>query len=250
MENGKWVHMMDSAHTGFRNWDDNDWTYPQIRMVNPIPRGKIVVSFRGNSAYHLGAHWQDGAPLYNEEMRRPDCDKILLDIDSRGNKEYTFKVACNKPWLFVSQTVGKSCLEKEARSTLVLTCRKEKISGEETAKVRLDFEFENGDTTWSEVCVKAKGNSALERTGIFMENEGCICMDASHFTKKADVKGGSFEVIKRLGRTSDAIKSFPVTKNWEKEKNRPYVEYDFYSEEGGEYELHLYLAPTESYFSV
>ena len=42
--------MMDSAHTGFRNWDDNDWTYPQIRMVNPIPRGKIVVSFRGNSA--------------------------------------------------------------------------------------------------------------------------------------------------------------------------------------------------------
>lgn len=106
MENGKWVHMMDSAHTGFRNWDDNDWTYPQIRMVNPIPRGKIVVSFRGNSA--------------------------------------------------------------------------------------------------------------LERTGIFMENEGCICMDASHFTKKADVKGGSFEVIKRLGRTSDAIKSFPVTKNWGK----------------------------------
>ena len=37
-------------------------------------------------------------------------------------------------------------------------------------------------------------------------------MDASHFTKKADVKGGSFEVIKRLGRTSDAIKFFPVTK--------------------------------------
>lgn len=51
MENGKWVHMMDSAHTGFRNWDDNDWTYPQIRMVNPIPRGKIVVSFRGNSRW-------------------------------------------------------------------------------------------------------------------------------------------------------------------------------------------------------
>ena len=48
------------------------------------------------------------------------------------------------------------------------------------------------------------------------------------------------------------------TKNVEKvgegqktgEKNRPYVEYDFYSEEGGEYELHLYLAPPESCFSV
>lgn len=111
MENGKWVHMVDSAHTGFRNGDDNDWIYPQIKMVNPIPRGKIVVSFRGNSA--------------------------------------------------------------------------------------------------------------LERTGMFMENEGCICMDASHFTKKAGVKDGSFEVIKRLGRTSDAIKSFPVTKNWEKEKIDP-----------------------------
>lgn len=107
MEGGKWKHMMDSAHTGFRGWDDNDWTYPSAKTVYPIPRGKITVSFRGNNAYHLGAHWQDSSTLTNEEMLRPDCNKIILDIDSRGNVDFQYTVHCTVPWLSFSSMEGK-----------------------------------------------------------------------------------------------------------------------------------------------
>lgn len=30
---GKWNHMMDSAHTGFRTWCDEGWSYPEVREI-------------------------------------------------------------------------------------------------------------------------------------------------------------------------------------------------------------------------
>lgn len=247
MQNGKWMHMMDSAHTGFRNWDDNDWTYPQAKTVYPIPCGKIVVSFRGSHAYHLGAHWQDKGPLCNEEMLRPDCDCILLDLDSRGDQDFHYTVQCSEPWISVSHTEGDSCLEKQPRITLAIRCSKEQLEGEQSANIRLDFQFQNGDTTWSEVVVKAAGcdsSKAPDFHGtLFVENEGVICMEASHYDRNVEVAGGGWQVISRLGRTSDALKAFPVTKNWEKEAERPYVEYSFLAKQESEYLLRFYLAP-------
>lgn len=243
MQNGKWMHMMDSAHTGFRNWDDNDWTYPTARTVYPIPCGKIVVSFRGNNACHLGAHWQDKAPLCNEEMLRPDCDGILLDIDSRGSQDFQYTVQCQESWISLSSTKGTSCLKEESRITLAITCDKGQLKEEQTARIRLDFQFENGDRTWSEVEVKAAGALSDFGKNVFIENEDYICMEAKHYNRKVDVEGNGWQVIPRLGRTSDAIKAFPVTKNWENEQERPYVEYSFLAKHEGDYLLRFYLAP-------
>ena len=244
MLDGKWNHMMDSAHTGFRNWDDNDWLYPRAQTVYPIPGGKIVVSFRGNGAYHLGAHWQDKAPLCNEEMLRPDCSQILLDIDSRGSEDFHYTVRCRAPWLFVSSTEGTSCLEKQPRTTIALTCDKTYLEGEQTASIRIDIEFAGGDKTWSEVEVRADGQrTALCGKNIFMENEGVLSIDAAHYSRKVDTGEGGWQVIPHLGRTSDALKAFPVTKNWEGEKERPYVEYSFLAKREGDYLLRFYLAP-------
>lgn len=243
MKNGKWNHMMDSAHTGFRNWDDNDWTYPQAKTVFPIPCGKIAVSFRGNNSYHLGAHWQDQGPLYNEEMRRPDCDRILLDIDSRGDQDFRYSVHCEEPWISLSSMEGVSCLKDQPRTTIEISCDKKAIQGEKTARIRLDFTFDDGETTWSEVEVRAAGAFPAQEERIFMENENYICMEAKHYSSKVDVGEDGWQVVPRLGRTSDAIKSFPVTKNRIGDKERPYVEYCFHVRQGGTYRLQFYLVP-------
>ena len=207
MLDGKWNHMMDSAHTGFRNWDDNDWLYPRAQTVYPIPGGKIVVSFRGSEDFH-------------------------------------YTVRCRAPWLFVSSTEGTSCLEKQPRTTIALTCDKTCLEGEQTASIRIDIEFAGGDKTWSEVEVRAAGQrTAFCGKNIFMENEGVLSIDAAHYSRKVDTGEGGWQVIPRLGRTSDALKAFPVTKNWEGEKERPYVEYSFQAKREGDYLLRFYLAP-------
>jgi len=241
--NGKWNHMMDSAHTGFRGWDDNDWTYPQAQMVYPIPCGKIVISFRGDNSYNLGYHWQDLAPICNEEMMRSDIDRILLDIDSRGNCDFHFTLHCKESWLHFSQTEGNSCLNRQSRTTIEICCDRTQFIGEQKAQIQFDFSFENGQKCRAEAEIKARNGGYKKIPGAFLESEGYICMGAEHFKKKVDINGMGWRIVPRLGRTSDAIKSFPVTKNWIQEKKRPYVEYYFIVREAGSYFLSFFLSP-------
>lgn len=115
---GKWNHCMSSAHTGFRSWDDNDWTYPAVERVTPVHGGKAVVSFRGSEAYHLGAHWQDRGPLVNTDFMRPDTKEVLADLDSRGDLSYTYNIESKAPWLNCSEKSGRVVIEEGGRKTL------------------------------------------------------------------------------------------------------------------------------------
>lgn len=240
---GKWHHMMSSAHTGFRNWDDYDWTYPQGQIVYPIPYPKIMISFRGASAYHLGLHWQHQSPLINEEMMRPDVNKILLDIDSRGSINFTFSLRCDATWLSFSKTEGTSSLEQQSRLTIEIMCDRSQLHDEQTASVKLDFTFENGEKKEAHVMIKASNEKNTLYSGAFLETEHYICMSAAHFDSKTDVDGMGFSIIPQLGRNTDAIKSFPVTKNWETDETRPFVEYRFIAKASQEYTLAFYLSP-------
>lgn len=243
MLNGKWDHMMESAHTGFADWDDKYWSYPQAMTVYPIPYGKIEVSFRGDSAYHLGFHWQDSKLLCNEEMMRPDVDKILLDIDSRGSVEFQYKISSESEWIQFSETEGESYLEKSPRTTIEIRCDREMFTGEQTAKIHIDFIFDNGDSTHSDIEVKASSDTYEKYSGAFLETQDYVCMEASHFDKKVDVKDMGWRVVPRLGRSCDAIKSFPTTKSWDNENERPYVEYKFVVRKSGNYDLAFYMSP-------
>ena len=262
-QGGKWNHMMESAHMCFRTWDDNDWTYPLVQSVLPIPYAKIVVGFRGYELHNLGHHWQDSEFICNSEMTRPDVNEITIDIDSRGDVDYNFAITCDKPWLTFSQTLGKSLLKDVPRISITATCDREKLDGEDTAKVQIDFDFRDGTVKQAFLNVKAGVASGVavasaatgasgvasgaagadKHGGAFLEANGYVCIPAGCFNEKSDVGGEGWRVVSRLGRTGDAIKSFPGTKNWEKESARPYVRYDFIASEAREYTITYYLSP-------
>jgi hypothetical protein len=241
--NGKWNHMMDSAHMCFINWDDNNWTYPVIKTIFPIPYPKIAVSFRGNNTYNLGHHWQDKIPISNSEMTRPDTNEIILDIDSRGDIDFRFSITCDKQWLSFSQVNGKSYLKDNPRTTITIHCDREKIINEDTALINISFEFINGEKKQALLNVKAGNSDYSGYHGAFLESQNYICINAENYSEKYDVEKMGWSVIPRLGRTGNAIKSFPVTRNWENEKNRPFVKYDFLINETGEYIISFYLSP-------
>lgn len=71
-----------------------------------------------------------------------------------------------------------------------------------------------------------------------------MAMDAGHYTAKKDVKNTGFITLSPYGRTDTAVKVYPVTKDFYGENDRPWIAYDFYVPEGGEYNLRFYLAPT------
>jgi len=243
--NGKWNHMMESAHMCFRTWDDNNWTYPTAQNISPIPYPKIVVSFRGDNTYNLGHHWQERIPICNAEMTRPDINKIIFDIDSRGSVDFNFSITCDKLWLSFSQNSGKSSLKEQARTPIEVFLDREKLGndGEETALIQINFEFLDGTKKMALLNVKANNKNYSEHPGAFHESQNYLCVNADHYSEKADIDGMGWRIVPRLGRTGNAVKSFPVTKNWENESGRPYVKYDFIVSETREYTVCFYLSP-------
>ena len=245
--NGKWNHMMSSAHMGFRTWDDNDWAYPTIQEVYPIPFPKIMVSFRGDDRYDLGNHWQNKEPFCNSEMTRPDKNSIILDIDSRGDVDFNFSISCNKDWLAFSKLNGEVDLKKNPRTSIEIRCERNSLIGEDTAFVHIDFDFKDGTKKWTDVSIKAGNKDYSKYQGAFLGTQNYLCMHAKNYVLKKDVDNMGWRIVSKLGRMSDAIKSFPINKNWENENNRPFVQYDFIldkiANEPQEYVIEFYLSP-------
>lgn len=240
---GKWNHCMSSAHTGFRSWDDKDWTYPTVETVVPIPGGKVAVSFRGSDQYHLGAHWQDRTPLVNDDFTRPDTEEVLLDIDSRGNVSFSYEVVFDSPWLQCSQRSGRVEIKEGGRKTLRFTLNRTMLQGRDQAPVTIQITFDNGQTTCSKLLFAAEKIEFLKEdvTYLFLERQGYCSILAEHFSEQKDVDGKGFRVISYLGREGAAIKAFPAMHSWMDAKTAPYVKYSLLAEKTGKYKLTLYL---------
>lgn len=242
---GKWNHMMDSAHTGFRRWDDSDWGYPVIRQVVPVHGAKIAVGFRGSGEYHLGTHWQDGDPVCNEDFERPDTGMIRIDLDSRGDMDFCYSVHSDQPWLQFSPASGRVEISRGGRAVISVTCDRKKLKGRKKAGIEIHVKFDNGEETVGRLALTAGLDDAETDypKGTFLEQFGYIAMDASHFSKKHDTADGGFQVIRYLGRMGDAVKAFPAVKNWMGQTDLPCLQYDAVAQEEGTYTVWLYLAP-------
>lgn len=240
---GKWNHCMSSAHTGFRNWDDKDWTYPTAETVVPIPAAKAVVGFRGSEQYHLGAHWQDRGPLVNDDFTRPDTEEVVLDIDSRGNISFSYTAEFDSPWLQCAERSGRVEISEGGHGMLRFTVDRALLQGREQAPVMLRIVFDNGQTTYSQLLLEAEALPASEKEEpyLFMERQGYCAIAAEHFSGQRDVDGKGFRVISYLGREGAAVKAFPAMCPWQNAKEAPYVKYSLLAEQTGSYKLELYL---------
>ncbi len=241
---GKWNHIMSSAHTGFRVWDDHDWTYPTTETVLPVPGGKAVVSFRGSERYHLGAHWQDNGPLVNDDFTRPDAEEAVLDIDSRGNVSFLYEITFDCPWLLCTEKSGRVEIGEEGRKTVHFSINRAALTGKEEAACKLRIIFDNGQKTESNLLFKAE-NAAIECAKdvryLFVERQGYCAIRAEHFSEKRDVDGKGFAVVDFLGREGAAVKAFPPMETYADAGSAPYIKYSMITEKSGTYRLAMSL---------
>lgn len=241
---GKWNHCMSSAHTGFRNWDDHDWTYPTTETVLPIPRAKSVVSFRGSERYHLGAHWQDSGPLVNDDFTGPDAEEVLLDLDSRGNVSYRYEITFDAPWLHCQEKEGRVEISEDGHKTVRFSIDRSALKEKEEAACKVSITFDNGQQTESNLLFKAENanvDAPKDTPYLFLERQGYCAIRAEHFSEKKDVDGKGFAVIDYLGREGAAMKAFPSMARYTNAKSAPYVKYAMIAESSGTYQLALLL---------
>lgn len=241
---GKWNHCLRSAHTGFRSWDDNDWTYPTVERVVPIPGGKSVIGFRGSEQYHLGVHWGDAMQLRNDDLTRPDVKEVLVDLDSRGNVSYAYVAEFDCPWLICDAKTGRVEVAEGGRKTLHFSVDRAKLTGTAQADVKIVVTFDNGETTNTRLAIVAANEEIKKPDGVkylYVEKQGYCTVLAEKYNEKRDVDGCGFETISYLGREGSAIKSFPAMKNYADVTKAPYVKYAVLVNTTGEYDIDLFM---------
>ena len=236
---GKWIHMLESGHTGLRTWDDYDWGYPLSVYVNPIHKPKIFAYFKNGTGQTYGDHWQFGKPMVNADLTDGDIDETCIFIDSRGDVGFEYEVTCDKDWLEFEKSPEKVDITNDTGSVLTIRCDKTKLSGMEEAHLKVNIKFDNGDTTSFEARLLASPVPE-PRGDAFNESFGIISIKADHYneSKGANQRDG-YKIIKYLGREGNAVKCYPVTKDYRNEKDAPYLRYDVIANADGVYNVEV-----------
>lgn len=242
MADGKWCHMMDSPHSGFRSWDAYDWTWPLLHEVVPIAGGKLVAGFRNSSRTAMGDHWQHTAPLSNEAFTRPDTREVLFDLDSRGAVPYNWTVELGAAWLSVTPQTGRHDPAASKRSCLSFTCNRSMLSEPSTSTVCISIVFDNGEKTHVNLSIKAAPEPADLPKNHYLEAEGYISIAPGRYLEKQDLDGAEWKLLPDLGRMGPALRSFPIGQEWPQNRAAPFVVYGFRTKQAGDYTIEFHLS--------
>ncbi len=245
---GKWVHMMDSAHHGFKCWCDEDWAYPTVSEVVPVPTAKSYVSFGGYEDYSIGRFWSQSRPLHNREFMRPDTQFITVNIETGSSCDLKYKIICNKPWLSFESTEGV-VTANEGIVSIKVACDRSALNGEETAEITVLTDFGLKERTRARLFVTAFGGEYTAEPMTFIDTEGFVSMDAHHFSANHVTADSKWVAIDHLSKIdTPALKVLPSTCAFLKDEDEfntadvPYLEYSFITENAGEWEAQIYLS--------
>ena len=246
---GKWIHMMDSAHHGFRCWCDEDWRYPTVSEVVPLHTAKSFVSFAGSERCSIGKFWTMSAPLTNREFMRPDTEYITINIETGSSDDLEYKIICDKPWLTFDKTEGV-VTAADGIASVNVKCQRSALSGEETAEVSVMCRIGKEGRSRARLFVTACPGNYIALPMTFIDTEGFVSMDADHYSDTHEsANGAKWVAIDHLSRVdTPALKVLPSTSSFLEKENVyntddvPYLEYSFITENGGDWEASIYLS--------
>ncbi len=257
---GKWVHMADSPHHGFRSWNSEDWRYPALREVVPVDTVKSYVSFAGSERYSIGTFWVSSPLLENREFMRPDTEKITINIETGSSAELHYRIKCQEDWLKFEKTEGVITPEDGIASVDVFLDRSKLGAVEDIADITVECLFKVATVAESEMYDRPLGRTAARLkvyaggkydypAMTYVDTEGYVSMEASRFSDAHEIPGAGWRAIDHLSRLdTPSMKVLPSTEEYiSNDEDRyirddvPYMEYSFAVRSAGEYELMLYL---------
>lgn len=243
---GKWIHMMDSWHTGFNCWCSEDWSYPTVSEVTPVPCTKAYISFAGYEKYSIGRFWHNSRPLYNREFMRPDTEYITVNIESGSSIDMEYIVYCDDAWLEIDKSNG-IVTPADGMASVNIRCNRELLNGTETATVRVECRFKGNETAKATLYVTATNSEYDYGPMTFVDTEGYVAFDADRYADKHDAADCRWTAIDHLSRLDrPALKVLPSTASPLNKDGTfatddvPYVDYKFATENAGDWEIQFW----------
>ncbi len=239
---GKWNHMMDQTHIGYTGWQQPDSnSLPALAEVRMAGRATMGVAVEG-SANSWSAGGAGAVLPVIDRFKRPSR---YVDIFNRGAGELDFTASADVQWIQLSQTNGVVGTDQRIRVSV-------DWSKAPAGEVRGWVAIRGGNTNSVMVAVDVF-NPTLPRRGAFdgfVETEGCVAMEAEHFTRATAVGGVHWEKLQGLGNTLSGMEVFPVTAaSVLPPQLAPVLEYQMYLFHGGTVEVEAALTPTLNFMA-
>lgn len=234
-DDGRFYGFGLSEHIGFTNWNCEDNKYPPRTYIYPASRPRMILARLEDEHYLTGEYWS-GRPQTWSDALRPDVDKIEFEIACGSRMPITYAIETSCKWLRFSSMAGTVSKSEK----ICVHIDKSQLTGRETGC----FTVENTGCGKATVYVEAEGADSAFPAGVFLETDGYIAMEASHFIDKEDIGNAGFKILYPYGRTDHAVKVFPVTADFCEEAKRPWVAYDFCAAQQGRCQIRFYLAAT------
>ena len=239
---GKWDHMMDQTHIGYRSWQQpSSNRMPAVVEVQLPDEAKMGVAVEGSTNV-----WPD----FPDEAVLPAFDKFtrpsrFIDIFNGGKTPFNFSATTSAPWILLHSEGDSGMTASEVRK-------------DQRLWVDVDWKTAPTGTTHGWVKIVSGTNSVSVSVPVFdpplpsrdtlkgfVEAEGYVSIEAGHYTGKVDAKPARWEEIHGLGNTLSAMTIFPVTApSVTPPAGSPCLEYKMYLLDSGKVQVTAILSPT------
>jgi hypothetical protein len=237
---GKWNHMMDQTHISYTNWQEPPKdVVPEVKELELPAAADMAVAIEGSEKVWSDASQQPVLPQLNVF----DKKDRYIEVFNRGQKPFEFTAKASEPWIKLSRTQG--AIDKELR-ILVSAEWGSVPMGNKSGSVLIT----GPDGKEVSVKVDAFNPGAPTRGSLrgFIETNGCVSIEAEHYTKKVSAEPIEWLTIPNLGRTLSGVTPVPVTaQSQTPQANSPYLEYNVYLFDTGRVKVQAYLSPVQNF---
>ncbi|MBN1925514.1 MAG: glycosyl hydrolase 115 family protein [Prolixibacteraceae bacterium] len=237
LSDGKWNNMMNQTHIGYTYWQQPEKnSMPNVDIIQVQSRELLGVMVEGSRSWWPGDEVELELPVFD-----PINDQsFYLELFNRGDKRSSFEIVSPCDWINISKTKGK--IADLERISVNINWRKIPDGDQ---RVPLTIKGPSTDTVAVYVPVHNPGDDVTKTAKGFVENQGCVSIEAPNFTKNNGGATANWELIPGLGRTLGGMHPVPVNSKPQKPGDgSPVLEYDFFTFQTGLYTVNLTLSPT------
>ena len=233
---GKWNHTMDQTHIGYRSWQQPPRNMmPHVTKLDVPDAAKMAIAVEGDTGVWPGSTNEAVLPAF-DKFNRP---ARYFDVFNQGKEPFQFSVTSSAPWISID--TDNTNVEKEQRIHVTVDW-KSIPTGTTNGLITI-----TSGTNSVQVKVNASNPEIPSRGSFegFVEADGIVSIEASHYTNKRDLSTASWKQIDGLGNSLAGMTVFPVTaSSTTSPKDSPSLEYKMLLFHAGKIELHSTIAPT------
>ena len=236
---GKWEHMMDQTHIGYRDWQSPPQNImPKLAELTLPETADFGVAVEGSADAWPGAGTLPALPAFDSLNRQ----RSYIEVFARGSKPIEFKVTADKPWILLKEEIAPGAARYDRRIWV-------DIDWDHAPAGQVDGAIAVSGSSAPVIvklsATKATAEQAREARGCFGGLTGPIAFNAEQAANNVPVGNVRWERIPDYGRGPSGMEIFPVTAATVQPPNpAPRLEYQVYFARKGKFEVDLITGPT------